>query len=112
MITIIICSLLLIDLLCVGRDSFAAATWLTILTFSGIWVFSHNPFLWLLDHLPIVCAASIAYIIIGFIYSLFKYKKFLKKKRLDFFNEEVWKTEKSHYYSPSKMKGDIFGWLF
>lgn len=111
MITIIICCLLFIDLICVGRNSFAAATGLTLLTFAGIWIFSHNPFLWLLDHLAIVSYCSVAYLIIGFIYSLFKYKRFLEKKRPGFAESE-WGSQKAIYYSPSVMKGDIFGWIF
>lgn len=113
MITIILCSLLFIDLICIGRDAFSAATFLTILTLAGIWVFSHNPFLWIFDHLAIVGYSAIAYLILGFLYSMFKYKKFLAKKRRGFIGPEAgWNSFKLAHYSPPRMKGDILGWLF
>ncbi len=117
MITIILCILLLIDLICIGREAFGIATLLTLATLGGIWVFSHNPFSWMLGHLPIVGYSIIAYGIIGFFYSLFKYKKFLTKKKDEIIKdapgwEEAWINNKNRYYSPSKMKGDILGWIF
>ena len=78
MITIIICILLLIDLICIGREAFAAATVLTLATLGGIWVFSGNPFLWMAD------------LLLGFFYSILKYKKFLAKKKLASSSEEAW----------------------
>lgn len=116
MITIIICILLLIDLIFIGREAFAAATVLTLLTLGGIWVFSGNPFLWIGDHLPMVGYCAAAYIFLGFFYSILKYKKFLAKKKNEFLTRYPsdpgrWLYNKD-YFAPNKMKGDIFGWIF
>lgn len=113
MITIILLILLLLDLICVGREAFAAATVLTLATLGGIWIFSHNPFLWVINNPAIVAYSAAAYLVLGFVYSILKYKRHLSKSKVEYiknYGAEKWESGKCHF-SPAKMQADIIGWI-
>ena len=108
MITIILLVLLLIDIIVVGQGAFAVSAFLTGLTLAGIWIFSHNPFLVFIENPAATLYGAVGYFVLGFVYSLLKYKKVLIKEKAKINNWEQVKWQ----FAPSKLSGDIFGWIF
>ncbi len=108
-LTILFIVIFLIDLFAVANGVFVIATIVTALFLGGLYFWHQNPFSWIIANPLKSLYYVLAYLVAGFLYSMFKYRRFLLKRKNE--DGEQFQNYKVQY-RPAALKGDICGWMF
>lgn len=101
---------LLLQLIFANCRYFTGVTCLFLLTVGGLYFWGPQSIVsWVFGNLAFLAYLSLAYFVVGFIFTIIKYTYFLKGIARNT-NPSALKSELEKY-SPSRMSGDIAGWI-
>ena len=101
---LLLAAFIIANLIAVAATNFATATVITVCAAGACFIWRREIFDPLWNHPEYFIIGGIVYLLIGFVYSRYKYTKMLKHKAKEGAN--------LIYYTPAQVKGDIIGWMF